>query len=98
MEFKLPKKFNDGFNQGSPEEEDQELSPSIRASKSSPMKKFGRPAKKFFESSPLTLTKVEVENRIQKSRPAVNKQPAEQQIQARVEKGFDTFLTLLLKN
>lgn len=86
VEFKLPKKFNDGFNQGSPEEEDQELSPSIRASKSSPMKKFGRPAKKFFESSPLTLTKVEVENRIQKSRPAVNKQPAEQQIQARVEK------------
>jgi len=88
VEFKLPKKFHDGFNQVSiAEEENQEPSPSLQnfkshEPKSSPVKKFGRTAKKTIEPSPLSLTRVEHTTET----PPSPKKPAEKTVHATVEK------------
>ena len=92
MEFKLPKKFHDGFNQVSiAEEENQETSPSLQnfkshEPKSSPVKKFGRTAKKTIEPSPLSLTRVEHT----KETPSSPNKPAEKTVHATVEKGLNS--------
>ena len=52
------------------------------------MKKFGRPAKKVIESSPLSLPRVDHMNETQNSQVPSNK-PTEQKVQATVEKGSD---------
>lgn len=88
VEFKLPKKFHDGFNNGSiDEEENQESSPNFKSHepKSSSVKKFGRPAKKVIEPSPLSLPRVDHMNETQNSQIPSNK-PTEQKVQATVEK------------
>lgn len=88
VEFKLPKKFYDGFNSGSiDEEENQESSPNFKSyePKSSSAKKFGRTAKKVIEPSPLSLPRVDHTNETQNSQVLSNK-PTEQKVQATVEK------------
>ena len=91
VEFKLPKKFYDGFNSGSiDEEENQESSPNFKSyePKSSSAKKFGRTAKKVIEPSPLSLSRVDHTNETQNSQVLSNK-PTEKKVQATVEKGSD---------
>ena len=67
MEFKLPKKYDDGFNKAGDDviaEEDNNMSQVTTSSatqKSSPVKKFGKIHKKTLEPSPLTLSRVENE-------------------------------------
>jgi len=67
VEFKLPKKYDDGFNKAGDDviaEEDNNMSQVTTSSatqKSSPVKKFGKIHKKTLEPSPLTLSRVENE-------------------------------------
>ena len=71
MEFKLPKKYDDGFNKAGDDviaEEDNNMSQVTTSSatqKSSPVKKFGKIHKKTLEPSPLTLSRVgnEIDNK-----------------------------------
>lgn len=90
VEFKLPKKFNDGFNSGTIEEEgNQESSPSLKfydhQPKSSSVKKFGKTARKAIEPSPLSLPRLDHTNETPNSQILQNK-PEEQKVQASVEK------------
>jgi len=91
VEFKLPKKFHDGFNSGSIEEEgNQESSPSLKSYdhqpvKSSSVKKFSKTARKAIEPSPLSLPRLDHTKETQNSQ-ILPKKPAEQKVQASVEK------------
>jgi len=90
VEFKLPKKFHDGFNSGSIEEEgNQESSPNLKCydhePKSSSVKKLGRTARKAIEPSPLSLPRVDHTNETQNCQFLPSK-PAEQKVHAPVGK------------
>ena len=95
MEFKLPKKYDDGFNKAADDviaEEDDNMSQVTTSSapqKSSPVKKFGKFHKKSLEPSPLTLTRVEneMENKTNSVKTSRNSSSSTQNTTKQVNQG-----------
>ena len=95
VEFKLPKKYDDGFNKTANDviaEEDENMTSSA-TQKSSPAKKLGKFHKKSLEPSPLSLSRVEneMDNKSNSVKTSRNSSSSTQNTKKQVNQGNKTF-------